>query len=93
MAASHPTSARAPNGGDRCHGLIGRALSPLALAHMKFVMAGLRRSHPNAPAKPVGTMRVPGRGILSSASLPAAGAGRDEQNQRSVHIKPLCKKL
>jgi len=90
MAATRHSPARRPNDADRCDGLIGRALSPLAVAYMKFVMAGLMRSHPSAPTKPVGTMRVPGRGILSSASLPAAGAGRDEQNQRSVlHIKSL----
>jgi len=87
MTVTRPTST--PHGPERCDGLIGRALSPLAVAYMKFVMAGLTRSHPSVPTKPVGIMRVPGRGILKPASQPAKGAGRDEQNQRSVHVKPL----
>jgi hypothetical protein len=93
MAATHQTPTRMPNDPDRCDGLISRTLSPLAVAYMKFVMAGLKRSHPSAPTKPVGIMRVPGRGILSPVSKPAAGAGRDEQNERRVHVKTLHKIL
>ena len=79
MIDAHQTPTLTPNGADRCDGLIGRALTPLAMAYMKFVVAGLRRSHPSAPTKTVGDMRVSGRGILSPASKLAAGAGHDEQ--------------